>query len=276
MHRPHARACFSKGWDVLCEKPLAAEVDDAEALVSDAHAAGRILIAGHYKRFFPVFRQIRELIHGGQLGQLRSIRIREGGKFGWPAATASFFDPSQTPGGVLLDIGVHVLDILHWWLGTPESFDYEDDAMGGLEANCRLRGQFRGGATLDLFLSRDWATEDAWTLRFERGCAVYRVNQANRLRLTVEGLSRAMEATLQEGIQEADTNALSFSAQTAEALRCVASRAAPSVPGPEGLHALRWIRECYERRRLMTPPWFTPGEAARAESLAAGKGGMPR
>ena len=38
-------------------------------------------------------------------------------------------------GGVTLDIGIHMLEILVSWLGMPEVLDYADDAMGGVELN---------------------------------------------------------------------------------------------------------------------------------------------
>ena len=44
--------------------------------------------------------------------------------------------------GYCLDIGVHALDLLSWWWGHPDEIVYEDDAMGGVEANCHIRFAF--------------------------------------------------------------------------------------------------------------------------------------
>jgi predicted dehydrogenase len=86
---------------------------------------------------------------------VKSFEISEGGQFNWPAQSASFFQKSNSQGGVLADLGVHVLDLLIWWFGMPEKVGYEDDAMGGLEANCRLELEFAGGVSGTVRLSRD-------------------------------------------------------------------------------------------------------------------------
>ena len=48
---------------------------------------------------------------------------------------------------MLMDIGVHALDLLQWWLGKTAVLEYADDAMGGIEANCLIRCRLECGAT---------------------------------------------------------------------------------------------------------------------------------
>src|SRR5690606_21980948 len=103
-----------------------------------------LLAIGLYKRFFPASRYIRSLCRDWLLGPLLDFSIQEGGPFRWPAGP-SFFDRTQTPGGVLLDIGVHVFDLLGWWLGEPVNLHYSDDAMGGLETNAFARLEYSNG-----------------------------------------------------------------------------------------------------------------------------------
>src|SRR5581483_3837504 len=74
---------------------------------------------------------------------------REGDVFGWPSSSAAAFRRQTGGGGVLMDVGSHVLDSLTWLFGRPEVLAYEDDALhGGVEVNCRLRLQFPGAAGL--------------------------------------------------------------------------------------------------------------------------------
>lgn len=263
FHRAQAEAAFAAGLDVLCEKPLAASAADAAAMVAAAAAAGRLLAAGHYKRFMPAHRALKQLIELGTFGPLRSVAITEGGKFSWPAATDSFFRPEQTPGGVLLDIGVHVLDLLLWWLGEPTAFTYADDARDGLEANCRLAATFAGGAQLDLRLSRDWKTPDTYVFRFERATVHSRVNASNRLELTLDGLPMTFAAELREPLPAhaappsaaLETNPQAFVAQLADVCTAVRARRAPFVSGTSAAGAVRWIEECYRRRQPLPEQW---------------------
>jgi predicted dehydrogenase len=258
-HREQAEAAFSAGLDVLCEKPLAGSFAEAEAMCAAARRAGRRLAVGHYKRFFPVHQWIKAAASGATLlGALQRVEISEGGKFTWPAASASFFHRSETPGGVLLDLGVHWLDLLRWWLGEPTNFSYEDDALGGLEANCLLHADWPGGAHARMRLSRDGATENACRFSFERGEVRLRINDANHLELTADGLPGAMVTELRDG----GTNAQSFILQLRQVVTAVRDGQELAVPGEEGAAALGWIEGCYARRRPMPLPWLGAEEEA--------------
>jgi predicted dehydrogenase len=266
-HREQTLAAFARGWHVLCEKPLAASADDADAMVAASARTGRLLAAGHYKRFFPAHAWLRAAIAAGDsgpLGPLRSVRIREGGKFSWPAAGDSFFRREQTPGGVLLDIGVHVLDLLLWWLGEPTGFTYEDDARDGLEANARLAARFHPTAqsspvTLDLRLSRDWATNNTYVFRFAHATVTLRVNDANHLALELDGLPAALAAELRApDSAPLATNPQSFVAQLLDVCASIREARPPAIPGEAGARALRWIERCYAARRPLPEKWQHP------------------
>lgn len=264
FHREHVLAALARGWHVLCEKPMAPSAAECEEMVRAAEAAGRVLAVGHYKRFFPNHAWLKTAIAAGEagpLGGLRSVRIREGGKFAWPAASDSFFRAEQTPGGVLLDIGVHVLDLLRWWLGEPGRIDYADDARGGLEANARLRAEFSpdgagGPVEVDMRLSRDWATENVYVFRFARGEARLRVNRANRLELRFDGMPGGVEGELRDVAGRAmATDPQAFIAQLGEVCAAVREGRAPAVPGAEGARVMGLIERCYTERAALPEPW---------------------
>jgi predicted dehydrogenase len=266
FHCAQAEAAFQAGFDVLCEKPLAANSIEGARMVSAAQRSGRLLAAGHYKRFFPAHRALQKLIAQKTFGALRRLEIAEGGKFSWPALTDSFFRKEQTPGGVLLDIGVHVLDLLLWWLGEPTTFVYADDAMGGLEANCRFVGEFAGGTQATVQLSRDWPTANCYVFHFERAVVHCRVNASNQLELTFDGLPFTFAAELRDPLPPApslataalETNPQAFIAQLADVCAAVSEARAPFVTGAEGLRALRLIEQCYAARQPLAQPWLAP------------------
>jgi len=259
LHRTQAEAAFSANCAVLCEKPLAANADDADAIVTAAARTGRLLAAGHYKRFMPAHRAIKTLIERETFGPLLEATLVEGGKFSWPAATDSFFKPEQTPGGVLLDIGVHTLDLLRWWLNDPVDFTYADDALDGLEANALLLATFASGAKVRLRLSRDWRTENVYVFRFARATVHSRVNASNQLEITLDGLPMTLAAELREPLpispappsRALETNPQAFIAQLVDVCAALRENRSPFVPGAEGAHALRWIERCYAHRTTL-------------------------
>ncbi|MBC8040441.1 MAG: Gfo/Idh/MocA family oxidoreductase [Opitutaceae bacterium] len=268
-HAEHTLAAFSRGWHALCEKPIAASSADAARMITAADAAGRLLAVGHYKRFFPSSRALKSLCGpAGTLGALRSFSIAEGGPFTWPAASPTFFRRSETPGGVLLDIGVHVFDLLLWWLGAPSDFSYADDAMGGLEANARVKLRF-GTITGTVLLSRDWPTPQRYEFVFDRGRVGWTVNDANGLDVTLDGAAWALQGTLRDADREpAATNAQSFIAQLRHVVGAITQRTPLLIDGREGVRALHLIEACYGRRQLLDQPWFTPSETNNARQHA--------
>lgn len=267
-HAEQSLAAFARGWHVLCEKPMAATSAEGDRMIAAARAADRLLAVGHYKRFFPSSHCLKFLCGpAAPLGALRSFTIAEGGPFTWPAASPVFFQRRETPGGVLLDIGVHVLDLLRWWLGEPDDFSYADDAMGGLEANACLTLRF-GAVTGRVQLSRDWATAQAYRFVFEHGTVGWKVNDANGLSLTLDGLPWALQGILRDAAGAAATNPQSFIAQLQQVITATRSRAPLLVDGAEGVRALRLIEACYARKQLLPQPWLGGAELANARQWA--------
>jgi len=277
FHAPQTLEAVAHGWHVLCEKPMASTTVECEQMIAAAHNARRLLAVGLYKRFFPSSAYLKALFTHKQLGALRSFTIAEGGPFKWPAATPSFFNKAQTPGGVLLDIGVHILDLLIWWLGEPAHFLYADDAMGGIETNSRIELHYSDGARGIVHLSRDWVTANEYRFVFERGIVSWKTNDANGLTIQLADTSSALRAQLITPLlpnTSASANALqasnpqSFIAQLQNLLAAIRGEASVLTPGEEGMRSLRLIEACYRERTLIDQPWLSPAETTRARQLA--------
>jgi predicted dehydrogenase len=268
FHAQAAIHAMRNGAAVLCEKPMAASVAEAQSMIDTARATKAILAVGLYKRFFPACETLKGILERQPFGRLQNFSIEEGGKFGWQAASDSFFRKAVTPGGVLLDIGVHVLDLLLWWLGDPAALTYEDDALGGQEANCALDLTTRDGARGQVRLSRDWATRNQYTFEFERGQIRYHVNEANRLEIKVDGMPAPLDGSLRQphGIER--TNPQSFIQQLVNVTAAMQGREPLKIPGEEGIRSLQFIERCYANRRLMEMPWLTEAETAAAHRIA--------
>ena len=266
FHREQTEMCFKSGSNVLCEKPLASNAEDARAMASAARAYGKLLAVGHYKRFMPAHRVLRDCIEKETFGALQHIEMAEGGKFGWPAATDSFFRREQTPGGVLYDIGVHILDLVLWWLGEPDRFEYQDDRRDGLEANCVLTARFANKASLRLRLSRDWPTPQCYFFRFKRAGIHCRVNASNALELSFEGLEPSFAASLTQPLSPKptppapllETNAQSFIAQLENVCKSIRGEETLKATAEDGVQVMNWIEQCYARRSPLPEPWNQP------------------
>ncbi|MEM9248096.1 MAG: Gfo/Idh/MocA family oxidoreductase [Pseudomonadota bacterium] len=123
-HAPMTLAALKRGAHVLCEKPTAMNAGEARSMLEAAQAAGRLHMIDHELRFNPTRARIAELIHGGELGEIRHVNITNIG--------ASWADPASRPkgdwwsdasmgGGRLGANGSHQVDMLRWWLGEPKA-----------------------------------------------------------------------------------------------------------------------------------------------------------
>jgi predicted dehydrogenase len=233
------------------------------------------LAIGLFRRFFPVNRTIRDLVRNQNLGAVRRFEISEGGAFQWPAQSASFFQKSASQGGVLADLGVHVLDLILWWFGMPETVRYEDDAMGGLEANCRIELTFAGGVGGTVRLSRDAPLPNETVIEFERGWVRCAAAAANEMEVGFAGAEFAAGGqvvnTAGPGAPRGlpgDSYHQSFARQLRSFLAAVRGEGPVEVPAEEGIRSLRLIESCYRQRTLMDMPWLSAEEKTYAATLA--------
>ncbi|WP_251478174.1 Gfo/Idh/MocA family protein [Stenotrophomonas lactitubi] len=119
LHHPMAQAALQAGKHVICEKPLATTLEDAEALAALAAATGLIATVPFVYRYHPVVREARARIAQGDLGPLHLIH----GSYlqDWlldPASNNWRVDPAL--GGasrVFADIGSHWCDLVEWVSG---------------------------------------------------------------------------------------------------------------------------------------------------------------
>jgi 1,5-anhydro-D-fructose reductase (1,5-anhydro-D-mannitol-forming) len=115
---PHDRATelaatvLAAGRPVLIEKPLAVAASQARRLEELAAVLSMPSFVGYNYRFLPAIQALLQLALAGQLGTLRSIDLLIG-HGGHPGADEGWkLDPVRAGGGVLLDPGVHLLDLL--------------------------------------------------------------------------------------------------------------------------------------------------------------------
>ena len=116
LHYPQALAALQAGKHVICEKPLALTVAQADELVALAQARGLLCIVNQMQRYNPLFESVRRLVASGLLGECLH---------GWFENYASdeglrpehwFWDRTLS-GGIFIEHGVHFFDLFEGWLG---------------------------------------------------------------------------------------------------------------------------------------------------------------
>jgi predicted dehydrogenase len=117
----HAAQCiraFEGGVAVFCQKPLGRTAGEVQAVLDSAAKADRLLGVDLSYRHTAAMQAIRERIRAGELGQVFAADLTfhnaYGPQSGW------FWDPKLSGGGCLIDLGVHLVDLLLWMFDFPE------------------------------------------------------------------------------------------------------------------------------------------------------------
>ena len=115
-HRDLALQAFDAGCHVLCEKPVAMNLAEAEQMVRAAHASRRLLSICFEYRYWDESQHLRRRIADGELGHVHFVRTWGGMPRGFP-----YFRPfSETGGGAMAHWTIHNVDLALWLLGNPD------------------------------------------------------------------------------------------------------------------------------------------------------------
>ena len=117
-HAETSIAALKAGCHVLVEKPLAMNAVEGQAMVNAAAKAGRKLVIAFQWRFHPTAQFFRKMNDGGAFGKVLFMRcqaIRRRGIPNWGV----FGRKELQGGGPMIDIGVHIMEMAHYVMGSP-------------------------------------------------------------------------------------------------------------------------------------------------------------
>jgi predicted dehydrogenase len=156
-HLADSLACIQAGKALLCEKPFALNLHQAEQIVEAARRRKVFCMEAMWTRFIPAVIEAKRCLDAGVIGPIRLIQ----GNFSYPVPAggeARFFDP-MLGGGAMLDRGVYLISLAQHLLGRPQSIgaaaylgptgvdeqsgyqlSYAGGALAVLAASLRVRG----------------------------------------------------------------------------------------------------------------------------------------
>ncbi|MEA2604343.1 MAG: hypothetical protein QOF89_5335 [Acidobacteriota bacterium] len=256
LHAPVSIDLLRQGVHVLVEKPMALNVRECDAMIAAAEAGQAVLAVGLEFRFFDSSLFVRNLLREGLLGKIHRFEMHQGVIPRWPFATDFLLKKETAGGGVLADFGVHVLDLLLWWLGEWSDVEYKDDAQGGIESDCELRLAFRSGLTGTIEISRTRNLSNTCLFEGERASlevGIWDPDPQIRLLLADREVALAGHARRPEGSGVDFLEA--FVRQIDDFAAAIREGREPHVPGREGRRSQELIEACYARRQPLELPW---------------------
>jgi len=120
LHPEVVRAAAAAKRPVICEKPLARTVADAEEMIAACRAADVPLFVAHVVRYINEYVAAKAAVDEGRVGRLAIVRLRRESSRPNKPADHWFFDPAKS-GGVMMDLLVHDYDYARYLAGDVES-----------------------------------------------------------------------------------------------------------------------------------------------------------
>lgn len=135
VHAEIAINCMRAGKNVLCEKPAARTYEEALEMQKVQHETGKVLNIGVVNRFNTSVNRIKDVIDSGELGDIYHVYVSFRSHRSIPGLGGAFTTKAVSGGGVLIDWGVHYLDIVMYCLGDPHPRSVSGQAYSKLGKN---------------------------------------------------------------------------------------------------------------------------------------------
>lgn len=118
LHAKYAIKAMEAGADVLCEKPMARNLEECDAMIEASKRTGCKLMIGQCLRFMGHYEVLKRFVDNGELGKPVFFSLFRGG--GTPQWSYQDWEKDEAlSGGCLLDQHVHDVDMLNWLFGVP-------------------------------------------------------------------------------------------------------------------------------------------------------------
>lgn len=176
-HNSQIEAALHAGRHVLCEKPLTVDADSGRNLANEADRLGLVLATGFNHRFYTPVRKVFECLRSSRLGKICHVEAAIGHPPDEATLDGWLGDRARSGGGVLVDNGSHLIDLIRATVGELGPVKLEDarwhDRRPGIDTFVKFRGESETGATLRAECS--WGNPErpylAMEFVFERGVA---------------------------------------------------------------------------------------------------------
>ena len=260
---------MKRGIHVLVEKPMATSYEDAAEMVRTAEEHGVTLSVGFFRRLNPSIRMMKAMLDSNWLGRPVSFHVEGGGMYSWPAATLGNMRKDWAGGGVLIDFGSHMLDLMFALFDEPaDVIECRDNSHGGVESDCtiRLRVKHQDLPVEGVVeLARTRSLGALIRVECERGTMEFQVNERFKIRIIPSDLTLTdsfsgvprdywLDASWQGESEETEWYE-TFRTQIDDFVEAIQAGREPRLSGESALATSRLIEQCYQQRQPMEEPW---------------------
>ncbi|MHA7304974.1 Gfo/Idh/MocA family protein [Arthrobacter sp. TMN-49] len=119
-HFPMAEKAIKAGLNVFCEKPLTLSLAESRQLSALAAERGVVTQVGYHNRFVGAFAEVKSLLDAGAIGKVSHVLAESYGPVVLAPKGGTWRNRRESGGGCLYDYAAHAIDLVNWYLGSPE------------------------------------------------------------------------------------------------------------------------------------------------------------
>ena len=234
LHRSFTERAAACGKHVLSEKPMAASLADAQAMIEASARASRLLMIAYRLDYDPMHAEAARLLASGVMGPVVRVRSAFGivAKHGWR------FDPALAGGGSLFDVGVYPIHALANFFADVAIDAAEIVEREGMEVDAVWRGTLAGGARYECRSSYIERVPDALSVECERGeMTLSHAFAYERTKLHARWRDE-QGRTQRLAVSDSKRNASLFRLEAEHLAHCARTGAVLRSPGESGLRDL--------------------------------------
>jgi predicted dehydrogenase len=258
-HNLHAQASIEAaraGKHILCEKPIAATLEEADRMIEAADHAGVVLMVAENVRFNPFFQNMRDLLQEGVIGEPALIQMTREAYLAksFLEDRPWFLDAEAAAGGIMMSGGIHDFETMRMLVGEIESIH----ALRARQRSLEMEGddtsvatvRFQNGAVgvaIESFLMKSLETAagpEVHTIRIDGDLGSMNSHDGKTMRLFSERQDYVVNGTLAQRdiyIPESDT----FYLEIRHFLRCIKTGQEPITSGRSQRRPLEVVLAAY-------------------------------
>lgn len=167
LHKQQAVEAFTNGKAVFCQKPLGRNAAEVSEVIQAAEKANRLLGADFSYRYTTAFQTILPIIQSGELGNIFAVDLKFHNAYGpdkpW------FYDKKLSGGGCVLDLGIHLIDLMLFALDFP-TVTKVNSSLYAKGVSLRGKDDVEDYANVSLELQNDTNAQLACSWNLQAGC----------------------------------------------------------------------------------------------------------
>lgn len=158
-HIPIAIEAIENNKHLFIEKPLAISVKEANMLLEASKEKSKVVYVAYVLRHNPMFVKAKEMIDNGEIGNVKNVlaemyigdvlKVEKGWRY----------NPKLSGGGVLIDFGIHMVDLLHWYFGNCTVENAKSTQKYSIEVEDEVEAKLNFQNNVSVDFKTTWSSE---------------------------------------------------------------------------------------------------------------------